>query len=144
MPRSRDLLNRFRPTGTPGAAGAAGVPVDHDAGSAAELAPVLAALAATESACDALVAEARARAARVRDAAQVQAQELLADTRGRLGAEQAAVVARARERRAGESAVELRAAELRAAEVRSAAEERRAGCVAEVVAAVRVRLGAAP
>ena len=29
MPRSRDTLQRFRPAGTPGAASAAGIPVDR-------------------------------------------------------------------------------------------------------------------
>lgn len=144
MPRSRDLLNRFRPTGTPGAAGAAGVPVDHDVGAAAELEPVLAALTATEAACDALLAEARARAQRVREEAGERGQRLLAETRARLGAEQAAVVAGVRERRAVESGAETRAAERRAEEVRSTAEARRPACVAEVVATVRTMLGAPP
>lgn len=53
------ILDRFRPVGTPGAAGPAGVPAADDQGRAAELAPVFAALAGDVAACEALVAEAR-------------------------------------------------------------------------------------
>lgn len=62
MPRVRDLLLRFRPTGAPGPAGPSGVPVDRTGELAAELAPVLAALAATEEECTALVEEGRREA----------------------------------------------------------------------------------
>jgi len=75
MVRARDILYRFRPAGAPGAAGAAGVPVDRAADLEAELAPVLALLADTEAACDALIEEARRRAAarHVRDLESVRA-----------------------------------------------------------------------
>ncbi|MDR6864782.1 hypothetical protein [Phycicoccus sp. 3266] len=62
MPRVRDLLLRFRPTGAPGPAGPSGVPVDRTGELAAELATVLAALAATEEECTALVEEGRREA----------------------------------------------------------------------------------
>ncbi|HET8769051.1 MAG TPA: hypothetical protein VFM86_17125, partial [Pedococcus sp.] len=76
MPRVRDLLLRFRPTGTPGPAGPAGVPVDRSAELAAELAPVLAALAATEAECTALVEEGRRAAGAKRAAAAARADAL--------------------------------------------------------------------
>ena len=41
MTRTRELLERFRPAGTPGAAGGRGVPVDRVAERSAELEPVL-------------------------------------------------------------------------------------------------------
>lgn len=44
MSSLRDILRRFRPAGAPGAAVAAGVPVDRHAGIEAELEPVFAAL----------------------------------------------------------------------------------------------------
>jgi hypothetical protein len=48
MPRSRDILQRFRPAGTPGAASPARVPADRVAEVSAELEPVFALLAATQ------------------------------------------------------------------------------------------------
>ena len=66
MPRVRDLLYRFRPSGAPGAATAAGVPVDRTAKLAAELDPVFARLADTEEECAAILAEGRRRAEDIR------------------------------------------------------------------------------
>jgi hypothetical protein len=55
MPRVGDLLDRFRPAGTPGPAAAAGVPADRRAAAAEEeLAPVFTALADVERECTAL------------------------------------------------------------------------------------------
>jgi hypothetical protein len=49
MPRSRDILQRFRPAGTPGPASSSGVPADRVAEASAELEPVLALLAETQA-----------------------------------------------------------------------------------------------
>src|SRR3954469_446622 len=70
MSRARDLLERFRPVGTPGPAGATGVPVDRARELAAELQPVFDALATTEAECAAVraAAQAEAEARRVRAA----------------------------------------------------------------------------
>ena len=70
MPRPRDLLQRFRLAGTPGAPAAPGVPADRVAEVSAELEPVLARLAAAEQEAERLRTGARDEAARrIRDAA---------------------------------------------------------------------------
>ena len=137
MPRARDLLNRFRPSGTPGAAGAAGVPVDREAGAAAELAPIFAALAPTERECDEQLARAREDARRIRLESEQEAGRLVVEARGRQAEERAAVVSLLRERRAEAVAATSGAAEREAAAVRERAEARMAGCVDDVVAVVR-------
>ena len=88
------ILDRFRPVGTPGAAGPAGVPAADDQGRAAELAPVFAALAGDVAACEALVAEARLSAER--DVARARAQAAAIVARARLDAGAARVRAGAR------------------------------------------------
>ena len=58
MPGVRDLLYRFRPAGAPGPPSAAAVPADRVADRVAELAPVFALLAETETRCAVLREEA--------------------------------------------------------------------------------------
>ena len=58
MARSSNLLRRFRLMAVPGKAGIAGVPVDHAAELRQELAPVFAALRATESRASDIVSRA--------------------------------------------------------------------------------------
>ena len=140
MPRARDLLNRFRPSGTPGAAGAAGVPADHEAGASEELAALFAALAPTERECQAAVDRAAADARRIREDAEEEAVRLVTAARDRQPEERAAVVARQREHGAAEAAATTAEAERRAAEVRTLARERTAGCVEDVVDTVRALL----
>lgn len=137
MPRARDLLNRFRPSGTPGAAGAAGVPVDRAAGAAAELAPLFAALAPTERRCEELLTDAEADARRIRREAEEEAARLVAAARDRQSTERAAVLAELRARRSADAAAAADAAERQATEVRDRAEARMGDCVEDVVAAVR-------
>jgi len=143
LPRTRDLLIRFRPSGTPGAAGAAGVPLDRAAGAAAELAPLFAALAPTERRCEELLADAEADAGRIRREAEEEAARLVAVARDRQATERAAVLTELRARRSADAAADADAARRQATEVRARAEARMAGCVADVVAAVR-SLVAAP
>jgi hypothetical protein len=97
VPRVRDLLYRFRPSGAPGAATAAGVPVDHAARLAAELDPVFARLAATEQQCGAVVAEGQHRSEEIRrrDAERVRA--LVAGAEARAQSERAAVATATRD-----------------------------------------------
>ena len=75
MPRVRDVLLRFRPSGAPGAATAAGVPVDRANEVAAELEPVFELLADTERECTRILENAVADSAaiRARDAARARA-----------------------------------------------------------------------
>lgn len=140
MPRARDLLNRFRPSGTPGAAGVAGVPTDHEAGPSEELAPLFAALAATERECRAVVDRAAADAQRIREDAEAEAVRLVAAARDGQPEERAAVVARLREHGTVEARAITEEAERRAAEVRAVAAARTAACVDDVVDAVRTML----
>ncbi len=144
MPRARDLLNRFRPSGTPGAAGAAGVPVDRRAGAPAELAPLLALLEPTERECQALLDRAEAEAASIRRRAAEEAQRLVVEAREGQAAQRAAVVSELRDHRFVELAAAAAESERRAAEVRDVSVARMADCVDEVVEAVRALVGAGP
>jgi len=141
LPRARDLLNRFRPSGTPGAAGAAGVPVDREAGTADELAPLFSALAPTERECEALIAGAEADARRIRRRADEEAARLVTEAGERQASERAAVVAEVRDHRAAAAAAAAVDAERRAAAIRDRAASRTGACVDDVVAAVRAFVG---
>ncbi len=106
MPRVRDLLYRFRPSGAPGAATAAGVPVDRTAKLAAELDPVFGRLAATEEECATILAEGRRRAEDIRRRDQERVRALVAGAEAHAESERAASATATREAgRAGTSAV---------------------------------------
>lgn len=83
MASLRDLLQRYRPVGTPGAAARPGVPADRAAEVATELEPVLALLAGTEDEARRLRAEAREQAHRIREQAAREAEDLVAGARER-------------------------------------------------------------
>jgi hypothetical protein len=144
LPRARDLLNRFRPSGTPGAAGAAGVPVDRTAGAPAELAPLLALLEPTEHDCRLLLEKAEAEAGRIRRRAEEEAQRRVVEAREGQASQRAAVVSELRDHRSVELDAEAAESERRAAEVRDVSAARMAGCVDEVVEAVRALVGGVP
>jgi hypothetical protein len=134
---AENFLNRFRRAGTPGAAARAGVPVDRAAEAAAELQAVLALLVEAEAAG----AEIRQRAERdaegLRERARVAAAALVAEARARVAAERADAAAAARAGCLAESAQLTAEAGRRAAARRQLAEERLPGYVARVVAVVR-------
>ncbi len=65
MPQWQNVLDRFRPAGTPGAAGRPGIPADRSADAAAELTEVLA-----------LLDDSQEEAARTRQAATDRTQEI--------------------------------------------------------------------
>jgi hypothetical protein len=73
-----NILDRFRPVGAPGPAGATGVPSDDARGPAWELAPVFAALRADVESADASVEAADEAAASARQAASIRAAEIRA------------------------------------------------------------------
>lgn len=101
MPPVRDLLLRFRPSGAPGAAGPAGVPVDVSAQWSAELAPVFAALAATEDECTAVASEGLRRADQARATMRTRADALRAGLHQQAEAERAMAAAAAHDRALG-------------------------------------------
>jgi hypothetical protein len=97
VPRVRDLLYRFRPSGAPGAATAAGVPVDHAARLAAELDTVFARLADTEQECAALLAEGRRRSEEIRRRDEERVRSLVAGAEVRAESERAAAATATRD-----------------------------------------------
>lgn len=137
MPGIRELLERFRPAGTPGAATAAGVPADRRDAVVAELRPVFAALAETERECDKLRDAAVAAAEQCSADSAERGRAILAAARTQAPAERAAAASRRCE--AGRADVErVVAAGLSAAhDERRRADERLPRQLAGVVAAVR-------
>lgn len=139
-PPGRNLLERFRPVGTPGAAAPAGVPADRTAEAATEVAPVLAALRPTLDECATIrtAAEEMARQ-RVADAEE-QAQRLLAQFQ--LEAPEERAVSAAAVRQSGQAAVEqlLADATEETRRLRERAASRLPAVVDHVVALVRADL----
>jgi hypothetical protein len=140
MPGVRDLLDRFRPAGAPGAATGAGVPVDRRAGAEAELEPVFAALAATARECAGIRARARQEADRLTRSAAEQAELLVARARAAEQAERAAAASALRRDAQADLAAVAAAAERTADRVRREAEEHMPGLVAAVRDRVRAEL----
>jgi hypothetical protein len=143
MPAARGFLERFRASGTPGAAAGAGVPADRVAEREAELAALFEQLDATE-----------AEAARIRDAGAADAEAIRADAaalcRALLAQADRDADAARREAAArvaaladAETAQALAAAQQQAERVRAHAERVRPEVVAEVLAAARAELGLA-
>ena len=137
MLRPRDLLNRFRRSGAPGAAGGTGVPVEGGHDPAAELAALFAELETTERQCLALREDGDARAQQVRAAAEEQARDLVDRARALQDTERAAVVARMRSHSEDVAAVSARTAERLAQDILERAERNRAHDVGLVLAQVR-------
>jgi hypothetical protein len=137
MPSTRDLLQRFRPAATPGAASATGVPADRADERAAELAGVFTALTATAQEADRIRREALAEAQQRRDRARVEATATLAKARLEAESVRAQAAAEARDAIASSARDSGTAAEQRAHEIEQDAERTRSRDVALVVAAVR-------
>lgn len=144
MLRPRDLLNRFRPSGTPGAAGGTGVPLEGGADPAAELAALFAELEVTERECRALREDGEARAAQVRAQAEEQARDLVDRARALQDSERATVVARMRSRGEAAVATTAHAADDRARALLEQAELNRDRDVGLVVERVRGLLDETP
>jgi hypothetical protein len=98
MMRARDLLERFRPSGAPGAAAPAGVPSERAAILREELLPVLELLGPTETQCDAVLRESRVRAERLRGDAATRSAARLSEARAQAEAARAEAAARQRRR----------------------------------------------
>lgn len=133
MPRVRDLLYRFRPAGAPGAASAAGVPVDSGALLEGELALVFAELAATEHECSLLIEQARQEADIRRARAEEEARRILTGAETRLVEERASAAASALESLAAEAARTVAEAEAVAGLIRRSGSEHLGEYVARIV-----------
>ncbi len=81
MPQWQNVLDRFRPAGTPGAAGRPGIPADRSADAAAELTEVLALLDDAQEDAVRTRQAATDRAQEIRRVAQRQAAEIVAKAR---------------------------------------------------------------
>jgi len=148
VPGVRYLLDRFRPAGAPGPAGAAAVPADRHRSVADEVAPILAALAEVEAQCDRIRHQAREDAERRRAEAAGQARTAVARARGEAAAIRAAAAARIREDTAAELAQLAARTTAEADEVRRRSGRQLPQLVSMVVEQVRADLanldGSAP
>jgi F0F1-type ATP synthase membrane subunit b/b' len=144
MARLSDFLERFRPTGVPGAAAPAGVPADYAETASDELDPVFAALAETRRECDAVDAEARRDAERIVERARREAAALVAEARLAADAERARAGARARAATAEECRRITATGDAEAEQVRRLAAERLDGLTDEAVALVLALRDAPP
>jgi hypothetical protein len=136
MPTARDLLQRFRPVGTPGAAAPAGVPVDRVAELSRELQPVFDALADVQEEAGRIRAIATAEARARLTAAEQQAAVLVDAARRDAGAARAEVAAEGARRAEAVAAAALATAEHDAAAVTARAAARYAELTERVVRAV--------
>jgi hypothetical protein len=137
VPRVRDLLYRFRPVGAPGAASAAGVPVDRRADIAAELEPLFAQLARTERACAEVREQGRRDAERVRARDAEQARAIVAAANAGTRAERAAANTTMQQHAKDESAAMLAAAQHEARNLHSRAAERIPEYLTRVLGSIR-------
>jgi hypothetical protein len=144
MPRARDLLERFRPVGTPGAAAPAGVPADRVAELTRELAPVFELLTGTEVESarirDAATGEARARRRRAAE----EASRIVAAARRDAEAHRVEAATRVGRMAAQETMATIAAAEREATLIRRRSRERIGPYLERVVAAVRLGSVAGP
>ena len=143
MPRSRDILQRFRPAGTPGAASNVGVPADRVAEIGAELAPVFSALADTQEQAAAIRAEAATEAERRRQVAVERAAALVAAARRDEAAERSEAALRTSTRASEESDAVLAAAGHDVEELRRRVARRMPEYVDRVLRSARATLDAA-
>lgn len=137
MPSTRDLLQRFRPAGAPGAATATGVPVDRVDERAAELAGVFALLEETVSQAERVCVAAATQAREGRDRVHVRALATVAQARLDAEAVRTQTVAEARDAIAAARRHSSIEAELRGQEIEREASRTRDRDVIRVVAAVR-------
>jgi hypothetical protein len=129
MSRARDLLYRFRPAGAPGAASAAGVPVDRNTELAAEFGELFGRLDETERGCAEIRDRARNDAAEIQARYAERARSVVAAASQRADAERAGAAAVVREGAEADGAKDVAAAEQAAAALRERAARRMAAYV---------------
>ena len=136
MPRVPDLLHRFLPAGAPGAAGVAGVPTDRVADETAELAPLFAQLAATETECDEIAQQAQRDASAAHERSVEEIRGIVARAQQRAGSERADALARAAQAMQAQTEAELAAANEQAMQLRARAVEHVPAFVARVAVTI--------
>ena len=142
MPSARDLLQRFRPIGTPGAAAPAGVPADRGAEAIRELQPVFDELATTVEEVTRIRAAAAEQARVRRDRAAEEASRIIDAARMQGEAARADAAARILRRAEQETATSMTDARQQAAEITRRAHDRSAHYVRRILDEVG-RAGAA-
>lgn len=140
MPQWRTVLDRFRPAGTPGAAGRPGIPADRSADAAAELTAVLALLDEVQEEAAHTRQAAADRAQEIRRAAHREAADLLAKARDDAEAVRAQSEAEALGEASADEEDMRRRAEAEIAGLRRRAEDRLARDVDAVVGEARAWL----
>lgn len=140
MARLRDLLDRFRPVGAPGAPSAVGVPADRSRELTAELDPVFTALAPVEGECADLRVAATATAEQRRSTAARQAESVRADARARALAVRAEAAAEAQQGALAEAAALRARAEQQQQALRARAADQMPAFVEQVLTAVRAQI----
>ena len=137
---ARDLLERLRPSGAPGAASLSGVPADRVAERSAELEPVFALLADAQAEAQKIESDAEREAQRRRDRAVEQARGIVAAARHAADSERAHAAAAAQAGAAEQTRLILADAQRAAEALAEQAGARRPALVAEVVARARAVL----
>ena len=130
------ILDRFRPAGAPGSAGVAGVPALDDLGPATELAPVFAALEPEITGCADQVAAARSAARSRIDAAQSRAAALLAQAHLEADAARAGAAAAIHDEATADNAAVLAEAREQVARVEALGQARGTALAARLAEAV--------
>lgn len=141
MPSSRGFLDRFRSSGTPGAASGAGVPADRIAERDVELAAVLSQIDDTEALASRIRTDARHRAQAIRDGAAADRRRVLATARRDAEVERREAAARIAERSEHETAETLAAAQDEADAIAAHAASAMPAYADRVVALVLDRIG---
>lgn len=141
MPASRGFLDRFRASGTPGAAAGAGVPADRVAERDVELAAVFERLTPLEKQVETIRADARMRADDRGTAAAAQQQRILAAARQGADADRRDAAARVAALADAETHQALQQADDAAAAIAEHAERVLPQLADEVLATVAQRLG---
>jgi hypothetical protein len=144
MPASRGFLERFRPSGTPGAAAGAGVPADRVAEREVELAALFEQLLETEALAAQIRAEGTARAEEQRSVSQTAGRQLVAAARHDAELVRREASSRVAAQSDHETTTTLAEAEEEAARIRRHAAGVRPDYARRVVQAVLADLGLPP
>ena len=137
---ARDLLQRFRPSGSPGAPAMSGVPADRVTERSAELEAVFAMLADVQAEAAQIGADAQREAQHRREAAAVQVRAIFGAARGMVEAERAQAAAAAQAGAAEQVGAIVTDAQRAAQSLAEQADARRDALVADIVRDARGEL----